>query len=283
MKTFDAIRVVMAIPDVIVMVGIDHRIAFRAVEVSYSKVGNAKEEVGGEDVNNGKNKSDRRVRARSAREIARDYLGKIIQLPVRLLPADERGIDRLVDEYLFADAVADTPKKKDDKGEQGEVVGSTGGIEVGIGGSVMGESHGVETATEGRARVIGEILKDSISERDLYRELARRFGFSNPRQLLRLRNSYRLLKVLGRAREFSHKQLMTMLFWQEFLHKWGEEARTEIERITYEEHMGKVNLSVRDAEIVDREKIGIRLLFTEKGKYDVAADFVRMVVLPHGE
>ena len=80
----DAIRLVMTIPNVIVMICIDHRIAFKAIERHYRTL--AEEENGS---------------SRSSAEVARDYLGKIIQLPVRLEPVKHGILEKYVYEKLF--------------------------------------------------------------------------------------------------------------------------------------------------------------------------------------
>ena len=72
-KTLDAIRLVMTVPRVNVLICIDHRVAFKAVGEHYKKV-----------VDEDGKKVEGIVVGRSAGEIARDYLGKIVQLPIRL-------------------------------------------------------------------------------------------------------------------------------------------------------------------------------------------------------
>ena len=101
MKVLDAIRLVMTIPNVIVMIGIDHRIAFKAIGKHYEELAD-----GGD--------------TRGAGEIARDYLGKIIQLPLRLRAASHEELRDYVFEKLFDkknivdDTKSEEPRKTDD-------------------------------------------------------------------------------------------------------------------------------------------------------------------------
>ena len=81
-ETLDAIRLVMTVPNVIVFICIDHRIAFKAVEKYYQELGDDK-------------------LGRSGAEIARDYLAKIIQLPINLIPVSPREIGPFVKTKLF--------------------------------------------------------------------------------------------------------------------------------------------------------------------------------------
>ena len=79
-ETLDAVRMVMDREDVIVVVAIDHRIALKAIGEHYSALADGH---------------------RSKDEIARDYLGKIIQLPIRLHDAREEHLKQFVYRRLF--------------------------------------------------------------------------------------------------------------------------------------------------------------------------------------
>ena len=94
---FDAIRLIAHIPGVIVIVGIDDRIAFKAMGQAYSDYADA-------------------VSGRSQEEVARDYLGKIIQLPIRLEAPGVEALKPFVDEKLFPseDRVSNRPRIIDD-------------------------------------------------------------------------------------------------------------------------------------------------------------------------
>jgi len=128
-------------------------------------------------------------------------------------------------------------------------------------------------------------MKETETERDRFTALAHGFHFTNPRQLRRLRNCYRLLKLLHPQREM-WKQLMTMLFWQEFVHQWPEDVHQQCETV------------IRDPDtkydtIEDQMALGIvkdagrtlhlrRDLGAGEG-YDRVADTVAHFILPRSE
>ena len=69
------------------------------------------------------------------------------------------------------------------------------------------------------------VMQDSAFERDLFAELTWDMSFHNPRQLIRLRNSYRLLKGYRHSRAGGPvdvrwvENLLHGLFWYEFLYQ----------------------------------------------------------------
>lgn len=269
-KVLDAIRLVMKVPNVIVMICIDHRIAFKAVEKHYRLLADK------EDGNR-----------RSSAEIARDYLGKIIQLPIRLMPATHDELEDYVKDKLFADAVEPPmgvpvpepdlepypepePSPEPDPEPEPE------------------PSPEPELTTEPDPDIKDEpvVIEDTTEEQDeFYRLMGKElFGFSNPRQLLRLHNSFRFLKALGRGagRGRSTLDLLKMLFWQEFLHNWPMKIRGWcMAALVKEEHVAKIEAS--DAKkVLENVREEIAELFNKEG-YQELAKFVRVVVLPHNE
>ena len=265
-KTLDAIRLVMSIPSVIVMIGIDHRIAFKAVEKTYEELGDS---------------------CRSEADIARDYLGKIILLPVRLTRTEKSELKDYVDQKLYLDAIQ-IPKEP--------LAGSTTDFKVEDAdrdfAPESSETDSLDPAKTtspttlkegGKEQTIEEAMRETTEERDHFYALAVNFEFSNPRQLLRLRNCYRLLKALNSQKGYQIESLLPMIFWQEFLHGLRREERDfcmaslkdkgYIEKIRY-----------RDVkEIIEKVYADIVKLFQLDGKYAEIARFVRCVVLPHSE
>jgi hypothetical protein len=254
-ETLDAIRLVMDVPNVIVCLAIDHRIAFRAVEEQYHELA---DEV------------------RSKQEIARDYLGKIIQLPIHLDRPGESAVAKFVDSALFANAkeggvdpdfreVADSA----DEGEKGigarssSAPATSGGqtessqslpaqrspgetsspdsaSAAGSSDAPAEEEAATSRASRRRQRAarkreqmrverLGEEMMETRGERDYFKKMAVTFETTNPRRLSRLRNTYRLLKLLDahgeHPREYRNRELMGMIFWQEYLHQWPAETR----------------------------------------------------------
>jgi len=282
-KVLDAIRLVMTIPNVIVMIGIDHRIAFKAIAKHYKELAD-----GGD--------------TRGAGEIARDYLGKIIQLPLRLRVASHGELKDYVFEKLFdkrnivddtkpaepptptgpverpPEEVADGPKEPGSPGETPPPKPGGTGEE---GPEVIDDDAELETTASDEE--IGEAIKDKASERSAFYELVGKFGFGNPRQLLRLHNSFRFLKGYGRGKGEGHDtiDIVKMLFWQEFLHNWPVEVRRSCMAALIDEgHDEGVKPMVK--RVLDNVVADIRPLFDGED-YAELAEFVRIVVLPHNE
>jgi len=250
----DAVRLVMSISNVIVMIGIDYRIAFKAMENYYEKLGDIE-----------RDKSD----------IARDYLGKIIQLPVRLLPSSPKAVRKYVENKLFSDARIVEGIKKDEGIHTEGVVKPKKEI---IGHDRARNGEDVQKTEEPKS--MEEIIKDTTIERDMFFNLAEKYGFTNPRQLLRLRNSYRFLKVMDLEEKYDREILMKNIFWQEFLNNWTPTIRRQCEKsVADQESLGQIEKpqARQIVENVREEMLGIM----EMPMYEEMKQFVRIVVLPH--
>lgn len=298
-ETLDAIRLVMTIPNVIVMICIDHRIAFKAIERHYRTLAEVEEEDGNR---------------RSSAEVARDYLGKIIQLPVRLEPVKHGKLKKYVYGKLFLfeeekwEQFKEMPKaakvtfpkvtgslnveKGLQSGTSEEVKGKTirlGGKDQGFDVTTQNDANALKPKQEKReqGRKSDDKKSDDIEIKDRPEEgkefyrLAGLFEFSNPRQLLRLHNSFRFLKALGRGGENDTLDMLRMLFWQEFLHNWPVNIRGRcMAALIYEGEKEKLAPTVRG--IVDKVRDDVVKLFNGEN-YAELAEFVRIVVLPHNE
>jgi len=251
----------MSIPNVIMMIGIDYRIAFKAMQNYYEKLGD---------------------KERDKSEIARDYLGKIIQLPVRLMHSSPEEVRKYVEKRLFPDAqIIEDIKKDGDIDTEGSVIEpSKPKKEI-----IEAEQEGIGDLTPDLQKIedpksVEEILKDTTIERDMFSVLAQRFNFANPRQLLRLRNSYRFLKVIDSNEKYDKEILMKNLFWQEFLNNWTSIIRYQCEKsVTEQELLGKIEKPEAKQIVQDvREDI---LKIIEMPNYSEIERFVHIVVLPH--
>ncbi len=298
-ETLDAIRLVMTIPNVIVMICIDHRIAFKAIERHYRTLAEVEEE----DVNR-----------RSSAEVARDYLGKIIQLPVRLEPVKHGKLKKYVYEKLFlfekeeweqfkepnemakASLLKDTSNLNVEKGLQSSMSEEGKGKTIVIGGKDQGfdvttrndddalkkkqeKSEHEQKLDDKKSNDIE--IKDRPEEGTEFYRLAGLFEFNNPRQLLRLHNSFRFLKALGRGGEVDTLDMLRMLFWQEFLHNWPVNIRGRcMAGLIDEAHGEGVKPIVK--RVLDKVRADIGKLFNGEN-YAELAEFVRIVVLPHNE
>lgn len=79
-QVFDAVRLVANIHQVVVLVALDHRIAYIAVAKHYAEYGTTDREIS---------------------QLARDYLAKVFNLSVTLAPANESSIELYIKHRLF--------------------------------------------------------------------------------------------------------------------------------------------------------------------------------------
>jgi len=268
-ETLDAIRLVMDLERAAVIVAIDDRIAFRAVAEHYRQLA-----------------EDGR---RSKEEIARDYLGKIIQLPVNLYEPWHWEVSRFIKDRLFiveeesvppptepattseetpllseaarelvrrhqldplritgsgqngrilkkdVEAYLDQPLPADgDMDEMGTLIDRPNGT------PSPAPPPGEKSLSADTEETAEGLMQDTAFERDLFADLARDMRFHNPRQLIRLRNSYRLLKGYRHNRkggELSRglvDSLMHGLFWYEHLYRQQRDDRQRAEIIVWE-------------------------------------------------
>ena len=259
----DAIRLLMSIPNVIVMIGIDYRIAFKAMENYYEKLGD---------------------KERDKSEIARDYLGKIIQLPVQLMHSSPEEVRKYVEKRLFPDAqIMEDIKKDGDKDTEGGVIELSKPKKETI--EAEGGKVGVRILDDKKVeepKSVEEILKDTTIERDMFSDLAKRFNFTNPRQLLRLRNSYRFLKVMDSDEKYDREILMKILFWQDFLNNWPSNIRCQCEKsVTNKDSLGKIEKPEAKQIVQDVQEDMLKII--GMSIYEEMERFVHIVVLPHSE
>lgn len=250
-------RLVMDVPNVIIIIGVDHRIAFRAVGKSYQELADSQH---------------------TSDDIARDYLGKILQLAIVLSEPSMDELENFVKEGLFKDAVENGEKADGKKNESGEADDfhsedipddvdperrpytgtedkqddnpSEGKPESDSKEKPESEGNPDDEDTEEKSELDSgnssekeddlwqKEIEFSTDERDLFAKLVEGFELNNPRQLLRLRNSYGLLKLLHGMQlptvlekgdsDNDKTKLMILLFWKEFEAnhpKWAEKIK----------------------------------------------------------
>lgn len=206
-KMLDAVRLVMDAPGIIVVLAIDPGVLMEAVtkDSAYGKRG-------------------------------REYLGKIIQLPIHLGNPQASDLGRFV-ETLMPVTIKSKDSKKSADGEQelgapareGESndgqdsaleadVKKTEGEAVSVGGAPVSDEPDTQTDTKpiemqkegdsaealsfpNRAEEISEEdldreMRHDQDEQDLFAELTVQMSIDNPRRLIRLFNTYRLMKLL---------------------------------------------------------------------------------------
>ncbi len=282
-ETFDAIRLVMVIPEVVLIVGIDARIAFRAVGNHYRSLGDE---------------------LASPQDIARDFLGKIIQLPIRLgrpdnltdfvqgLFASSRGHERsFTAEHAVAPPAAEAAAQASHPGSRPSRMGTEDQPDVKEEGDTPPRQAEVEKEAA-RTAIRVELDRDmehSSEESGQFEELAKIFEIYNPRKLLRLRNSYRLLKLfdLQLARRSPEHEgadpslLMASLFWQEFLFGCSEALRTACEEAVKRADSTKVS-DTAAKNVVESFLLTLKENPDWRDGLDRTRDSVRRLVLPRG-
>lgn len=195
LHVFEAIRLIMDTHNVIVLVALDARMSMQAVAHEYK---------------------DLATDQRPAEEIARDYIGKIFQLAITMKPPDPDNIKEYIEQGLFpgvktassVDMMRDARKRTDDsaKTAAGEENATLTALE-----EAMRTPTPINKTTE---QIIAD-MEHTPDELEHFETLCQQFGFTNPRLLRRLRNSYRLLKVVERSEGYF--KLMNMLFWFEYM------------------------------------------------------------------
>lgn len=264
-KTFDAIRLIAHIQDVVVIIGIDERIAFKAMGEAYANYADEPEK---ED---DPSKSQTR---RSREDVARDYLGKIIQVPIRLEAPSPKGLHSYIRKTLFPSESRKQPQATGSDLEKPIPVETDGDSDPvpppepsflqivtdaprrvyearreAEAKRVKDREESIAKKKQASSELQRELMQDSEDEVEAFVALSELFQFNNPRQLLRLRNTYRLLKALypkkrepGTASDDPTAYpegeycLMMMLLWLEFrtqnspeaVRKW-EETHSEPE------------------------------------------------------
>lgn len=138
-------------------------------------------------------------------------------------------------------------------------------------------------------------MADTAEERDGFHDLAVAHGFFNPRQLIRLRNSYRLLKLLeaqvargvSADQRISQEQMMRMIFWQDFLQGFAREERERLTRwLLHEEPLKEILPQAQ--EVIDRVTEPLRKSLGEDSAaretaHERSARFASLLVLPRGD
>ena len=293
-KTLDAIRLVMDIENVVVIIGIDHRIAFRAVEKQYVDLA--------DDI-------------RTSADIARDYLGKIIQLPIMLNNPGMDELESFISNKLFRN-VKDELAKLDveerittsienndavdlvDKNASSLYAPSENGSES-LSNSGMDETDSslknrLLRRSNDRKTLLSQAgsdesaeMTDTAEEKSYFTEMCSLFGLHNPRQLIRLRNCYRLLKRIESPNEEEWRPQMLLLFWLEFLYMQPYHDRMDIEKCFRDRDPHSLNKQITnkgfDQNIFETIELKLNLQPGDFSFYERIVKEVNRLVLPHSE
>lgn len=229
-ETFDAARLITDFPNVIVIFLVDERIALRAMEKTY------------EDFHKDGEKG------RTAAHIARDYLNKIVQLPIAVPHPDSERIDRYLDEALFTNVVTNEQEAMDilkkntvptsksatvsDPVENKKKPADTTTTAIGNNRPKKeSKPNPINTTVESRGTTrdidYAQAMHDTPTDRMLFGQLVKTLDMTNPRQLKKLHNSFRFLRAMIEERvkkgltsnlpegQERHNLILAGLFWEE--------------------------------------------------------------------
>jgi hypothetical protein len=203
-KVFDAVRLVLDIPQVIVIIAIDQRIALSALALNHKKL-------------------EEYHPSQSSMTIARDYLSKIIHLPITLSDLDEASVSSYLNHLWEADDKVNHENEEDNSGENlgdaepvsqknDQSVNTENIVKEVINGGIMspaaeggnssnggvdnsdGESKARENEIDDIEQTTIEKLGMSKEQKNAFEHWVNVFSLTNPRQLKRLDNSYKLLR-----------------------------------------------------------------------------------------
>ncbi len=208
-KILEAVRLIMGVPQVTVIIAIDQRIALASLALHYKDL--EESHVG-----------------RDPGTIARDYLGKVIQMPVQLHAADGNTVTSFINQVLLNDAEKPILKKtsgvpnRPNKNEHSTPSNPLDMELLGSGpDSLYPLGKGVSEKPSFKVPVIGKIeYQLSPKEKQVFKDRVKQFGFHNPRQIKRLYNSFNLLRHLNGSDQADDHMLV--LFWLEYLNSSSE-------------------------------------------------------------
>jgi len=220
-KTLEAVRLIMGIPQVTVIIAIDQRIALASLALHYKDLAGYHE---GQDPG----------------AIARDYLGKVIQLPVQLNAADGETVAAFVDEVLLNHTVKPTLEQdrkisgaSNDGYDSPSIASNAEQVTEKLAEPESIQSQpdaGNLNETPSAPMPIEEVVEYKLSpaEKSAFKACVSQYEFHNPRQLKRLYNSFNLLRHLyGGDQAGEHLQV---LFWLEYLNCLPSVTRQEAEK-----------------------------------------------------
>jgi hypothetical protein len=144
-KVFEAVRLVLDIPQVTVIIAVDQRIALAALSLHYQDLA-------------------QHHQLSNPQAIARDYLAKVIHMPITLTPADPQSIKHYLD-AIWQETAGEKPGKP-----------------------ASPEPAHDDTPLAATRQGLSD------DQKRIFKKWVAHFGFTNPRQLKRLHNSYNLLR-----------------------------------------------------------------------------------------
>jgi hypothetical protein len=238
-KTLEAVRLVMDLPNVVVIIAIDQRIALASLALHYKALSEH--------------------HAAEPLTIARDYLGKVINIPIVLEKSSAKEIHNFLDNHLWAedegqekseelpattDAISgnapvqphNTTDEINTEPAEGTGTNVTANIDATHIESQNNNATQIKTDIPTPPAIDEPKIKEtkglSPTQKTLFKDWVNIFRFSNPRQIKRLNNAYALIRLRHAdedqlAADSQHPRLVLML-WLEYLHELPIQTRCEL-------------------------------------------------------
>jgi hypothetical protein len=244
-KTLEAIRLVMELDNVVVIIAIDQRVALASLAKHYEPL--------------------EKHHLLDAHEIARDYLAKVIHIPIVLEQPSENDIGHYLTNHLWKNDGTDQSEQNPKIGSDEASDGVSADVEAKRTTETKEENKAKETTEEtteetsepphdsnreeanmsdsdrsrpadkenpsevGKpAQNFVEITGLSQDQKTLFLKSVQQLGLSNPRQLKRLDNCYSLLRLRYPDEDVQKKYYrLRMLIWLEYLHEQPSSLRCQ--------------------------------------------------------
>ncbi len=289
-KTLEAVRLVLDIPQVTVIIAVDQRIALAALALHYEKMAKFHEQG-------------------NALFVARDYLAKVIHVPLCLGVPDANTVNGLLD-MLFKDDEAEQLNEERHKElePQERVFDRAGDITEATDLKDDHQQEAVIESSEEEVAVSAGNIENSDIEKELaptvifkeglssaqqviIRKLVTQFQLSNPRQIKRLLTTYSLIRHYftnedSRCREvpqphledIAHYPRLLCLCYLELLNQSQNlTLRSEIKQKLYPAHNESLSGSYDEANVL---VIGYKLLQQSLQSYPQSIQEIEPFVLP---
>ena len=275
-ETFDSIQLIADLPGIITIVATDDGVAMQAIAEQYREVADE---------------------TRSASVLARNYLGKLFQASIALNNPSRATIRKFVETWLFPEAGESSHRQKPEASvqipetqTQSQSESSSPLYNKLVEDPALSSDSGAITIEQ----VLQIDMRDTNRDKSMFIDLADLFEINNPRQLIRLRNSYRLAKAFNRIRrydenltEFGLSKIMTLMFWEEYLRTQTTETREFAQvAIHSNDQIDKASFAIATIDGINR----IRDVFdlssddesmTKVTEYNKLNEFVNQFLLPY--
>lgn len=186
---------------------------------------------------------------RSSQQIARDYLAKVVQSSVQLEEPSSANVSSFVDTNLFTDTVTLVTQTNNTNNSGSSNPNNTTEASSPSGQGSTNKSKPLTQTTVKQATPKTNVIKpikDTDQEQAEFENLTTQYAFTNPRQLIRLRNAFQLFRHVYIAQEnlepTEHQlddgstawvvefktvsqPILHMLFWVEYLHTLSARER----------------------------------------------------------